>query len=61
MSHVSDAGPHPNWVVEVGLWVKFPARTPTIKSNACLLGIQTYLKFSRKLRSFTNPQPSILS
>ncbi|TGM35847.1 hypothetical protein EHQ92_02200 [Leptospira biflexa] len=56
MSHVLVTGPHPHWVVEVGLWVKIPARTPTIKRNASLLEIQSYQKILKKLRSFTHSQ-----
>lgn len=41
MSHVFGFRPHPEWVVEVGLWDKIPARTPTIKHNSCLLKIQS--------------------
>ncbi|EOQ90005.1 hypothetical protein LEP1GSC202_0824 [Leptospira yanagawae serovar Saopaulo str. Sao Paulo = ATCC 700523] len=36
------------------MWEKIPARTPTIKPNACLLGIQSYRKILKKLRSFTH-------
>ncbi|EKJ87208.1 hypothetical protein LEP1GSC017_1447 [Leptospira meyeri serovar Hardjo str. Went 5] len=52
MSRALGLGPHPEWVVEVGLWEFIHGPTPTIKSNSSLLGIQSHQKILRKLRSF---------
>ncbi|TGK89336.1 hypothetical protein EHQ23_02805 [Leptospira bourretii] len=55
MSRALGLGPHPEWVVEAGLWEFIHGPTPTINSNSCLLGIQSHQKILRKLRSFTKP------
>ncbi|EOQ95928.1 hypothetical protein LEP1GSC195_3608 [Leptospira wolbachii serovar Codice str. CDC] len=45
MSRSLGLGPHPEWVVEEGLWEFIPSPTPTIKHNTCLLGIESLEKF----------------